>query len=83
MLNSKAIVLSEVVAVVTFLVMVSVVRGDPAPHYNTYATAANQFVVYAELGLNFHQILQRQLLWVNGRIALCWVVNAATNQTVI
>ena len=33
MLNSKAIVLSEVVAVVTLLVMVSVVREDPAPHY--------------------------------------------------
>jgi len=28
------------------------------------------FVVYAELGLDFHQILQRQLLRVKGRIAL-------------
>jgi len=40
-------------------------------------------VVYAELGLDFHQILQRQLLRVKGRIALRWVVNAATNQIVI
>ena len=31
-------------------------------------------VVYAELGLDFHQILQRQLLWVKERIALRWVV---------
>ena len=31
-------------------------------------------VVYAELGLDFHQILQRQLLRVKGRIASHWVV---------
>jgi len=42
-----------------------------------------KFVVYADLGLIFHQILQRQLLWVKGRIALYWVVNAANNQIVI
>jgi len=30
-------------------------------------------VVYAEMGLDFHQIL-RQLLWVKERIALRWVV---------
>ena len=30
-------------------------------------------VVYAELGLDFHQILQRKLQWVKERVALRWV----------
>ena len=34
MLNRKAIVLSKVVAVFTLLVVESVARRDPAPHYN-------------------------------------------------
>jgi hypothetical protein len=34
----------------------------------------------SELGLDFHQILHRELLWVKDRIALRWVVYAATIQ---
>jgi len=37
LLNSKAIVLPEMVAVVTLLVMVSVVRKDHASHYKMVA----------------------------------------------
>ena len=37
-------------------------------------TAANQFVVYVGMGLDFHQILYRQILRVKDRTAFRWVV---------
>jgi len=41
---------------------------------NSYPTAANQFVLRVGMGLDFHQILYRQILQVKGRIAFRWVV---------
>ena len=31
-------------------------------------------VVYIKMGLDFHQILYRQTLWVKGRVASRWVL---------
>ena len=37
-------------------------------------------VVYVGMGLDFYQILYRQILRVKGRVAFRWVIYAATNQ---
>jgi len=46
------------------------------PNFATVSKShhCHQFVVYVGMGLDFHQILYRQLLWVKCHIAFRWVV---------